>query len=125
LKKQAVLSKEEYSIIKRQHLESLKILEPLEFLKPVMPIITYHHERYDGTGYPKGLKGDQIPIGARIMAVADAFEAMISSRPYKGAKISISQALKEIKHNKGSQFDPDVVNAFTAVSKKEEFKKLF
>jgi HD-GYP domain-containing protein (c-di-GMP phosphodiesterase class II) len=125
LKKRERLSKKEYNIIKKQHLESIKILKPLEFLKPAMPIIMYHHERYDGTGYPDGLKGRQIPIGARIMAVADAFEAMVSSRPYKDTKISIAQALEEIKNNKGSQFDPDVVDAFISVSQKENFKTLF
>lgn len=125
LKKRGGLSDQEYKIIKQQHLESLKILEPLEFLKPAIPTIMYHHERYDGSGYPKGLKGAQIPIGARIMAVADAFEAMMSSRPYKDAKVSLLQALKEIQNNKGMQFDPDVVDAFIAVSKKPEFKKIY
>lgn len=125
LKKPGGLSKEEFTVIKKQHLESLKILEPLEFLKPVMPIITYHHERYDGTGYPEGLRREEIPVGARIMAVVDAFEAMVSSRPYKDSNASISQAIKEIKNNKGSQFDPEVVDAFIAVSEKPEFKKPF
>ena len=122
LKKRGGLSKEEYRVIQKQHLESLKILEPLEFLKPSMPIIIHHHERYDGTGYPSGLKGGQIPIGARIMAVADAFEAMVSSRPHKDAKISIVEALKEIEKNKGTQFDPDVVDAFMAISERPEFR---
>ncbi|MFC1624298.1 HD domain-containing phosphohydrolase [Candidatus Omnitrophota bacterium] len=125
LKKRGGLSRKEYNIIKRQHLESLKILEPLEFLKPTIPIIVHHHERYDGTGYPGGLKGKKIPIGARIMAVADAFEAMLSLRPYKANKTSIKQVLREIKNNKGTQFDPDVVDAFMTVSKKHKFKGLF
>lgn len=125
LKKRGGLSQEEFDIIKKQHMESLKILEPLEFLKPAMPIIAHHHERYDGTGYPDGLKGEEIPIGARIIAVADAFEAMVHSRPHKDNKVSISQALKEIRDNKGTQFDPGVVDAFMAVSKKPLFKSLF
>ena len=125
LKKQDNLSKKDYDIIKKQHLESLKILEPLEFLKPAMPIIIYHHERYDGSGYPKRLKGEKIPIGARIMAVADAFEAMVSARPYKDTKTPISQALKEIENNRGTQFDPKVVDAFMVISKKPEFSKMF
>ena len=123
LKKPGILSKKEYAVIKKQHLESLKILEHLEFLKPAMPIIRYHHERYDGTGYPEGLKGKKIPIGARIMAVVDAFEAMISLRPYKGKKISIPQAIKEIEKNKGTQFDPEAVNTFLAITKRPELKK--
>lgn len=125
LEKKGELSKKEYSVIKKRHIESLKILEPLEFLKPAMPIIIHHHERYNGTGYPDGLKGEQIPIGARIIAVADAFEAMVHSRPYKDAKISMSQALKEIKDNAGSQFDPKVVKAFIWISKNPLFKDLF
>ncbi|MDP6685558.1 MAG: HD domain-containing phosphohydrolase [Candidatus Omnitrophota bacterium] len=124
LEKRGHLSKQEFNIVKKQHLESLNILTPLEFLKPVLPIIMYHHERYDGAGYPEGLKGDEIPIGARIMTVADAFEAMISSRPHKDGHISTEQALQEIKKNKGTQFDPDVVNAFMKAVNKPEFKKL-
>ncbi len=122
LKKRGNLSSREYAIIKKQHLESLKIVEYLEFLKPVMPIIKYHHERYDGAGYPDGLKGSDIPAGARVMAVANAFEAMVSARPYKGKKISISQAIKEIEKNKGTQFDPGAVEAFIKTVKKPEFK---
>ena len=125
LKKQGGLSSEEYNIVKKRHLESLKILEPLEFLKPAMPIIIHHHERYDGTGYPDGLKGRDIPIGARIMAVADTFEAMVSSRPYKDSKVSISQAIKEIRNNRESQFDPEVVDAFISISQEPQFKELF
>jgi len=125
LKKPGILSAGEYDIIKKQHLESLKIIEHLEFLKPAMPIIKHHHEKYDGTGYPDGLKGSQIPIGARVMAVANAFEAMISVRPYKGSKkISISQAIKEVEKNKGTQFDPEVVGAFIEIAKKPEFKNI-
>jgi len=118
LGKHGKLSKQEFDVIKKRHLESMKIIEPLEFLKPAIPIIMHHHERYDGTGYPDGLKGKDIPIGARIMAVADAFEAMISSRPYKKRKVSIQEAVKEIERNKGRQFDPEVVDAFKSVLRK-------
>ena len=124
LKKPGNLSSGEYEIIKKQHLESLKIIEHLEFLKPAIPIIRHHHERYDGAGYPDGLKGKEIPAGARIMAVATAFEAMLSARPYKGKKISVSQAIKEIDKNKGTQFDPEAVAAFIKTAKKPEFKDI-
>ena len=124
LKKPGSLSSKEYAIIKKQHLESLKIIEHLEFLKPAMPILRHHHEKYDGTGYPDGLKSSKIPVGARIMSVANAFEAMISARPYKGKKISISQAIKEIENNKGRQFDPEVVHAFIDITKKQVFKNM-
>lgn len=124
LRKPGTLSSTEYDIIKKQHMESLKIIEHLDFLKPAMPILKHHHEKYDGTGYPDGLKGDKIPMGARVMSVANAFEAMISASPYKGKKISISQAIKEIENNKGSQFDPEVVRAFIGVTKKPEFSNM-
>ncbi|MDO8603033.1 MAG: HD domain-containing phosphohydrolase [Candidatus Omnitrophota bacterium] len=123
-KKPGCLSSKEYAIIKKQHIESLKIIEHMGFLKHAMPIIKHHHERYDGAGYPDGLKGAEIPVGARIMAVANAFEAMVSARPYKGKKISVSQAIKEIKKNKGSQFDPEAVDAFIEVTKKPKFKNM-
>jgi response regulator RpfG family c-di-GMP phosphodiesterase len=124
LRKPGNLSNREYAIIKKQHMESLKIIEHMEFLKSAMPIIRHHHERYDGTGYPNGLKGSKIPVGARVMAVATAFEAMVSARPYKGRKIGVSQAIKEIENNKGSQFDPEVVRAFMEIAKNPEFKNI-
>ena len=96
----------------------------MNFLDGVVDLIRQYHERYDGTGYPDGLKGSSIPPGARIMAVANAFEAMISARPYKGKKISISQAIKEIEKNKGTQFDPETVDAFIAVTNNPEFKSI-
>jgi len=94
----------------------------VEFLKPVLPIILYHHENYDGSGYPSGLKREQIPIGARILAVVDAFEAMTIERPYK-RRLSVSKAIKEVKRNGGTQFDPKVVNAFVGLSKLKKFRK--
>lgn len=77
----------------------------------VLDIILYHHERYDGKGYPKGLKGEQIPLGARIIAVADAYDAMRSNRVYRN-QLDIDYAIYEIRHNRGKQFDPKVVDAF-------------
>ena len=86
-------------------------------LKPVIPIIMHHHEKYNGTGYPSRLKKGQIPEGARIMAVADAFEAMVYGRPYRERK-DIHSAIKEIKKKSGTQFDPRVVEAFLKIIKK-------
>ncbi|MBI2914078.1 MAG: hypothetical protein HYY03_09170, partial [Chloroflexi bacterium] len=80
-----------------------------------------HHERYDGTGYPRGLAGDQIPLGARIFAVADAFDAMTSDRPYRRA-VPPEEALAEILRFNGSQFDPAVVRAFVGVYQKRFVK---
>ena len=77
----------------------------------------YHHEKYNGTGYPSRLKKGQIPLGARIMAVADAFEAMVYGRPYR-ERMDINSAIKEIKKKSSTQFDPKVVEAFLKVIKK-------
>jgi HD-GYP domain-containing protein (c-di-GMP phosphodiesterase class II) len=121
LTKTTKLTRGEYNIIKRHPVKGAEILRPLQILKPVMPIIMYHHERYDGTGYPSRLKKGQIPQGARIMAVADAFEAMVYGRPYR-ERMDISSAIKEIKRKIGTQFDPRVVEAFLKVIKKAKTK---
>jgi len=117
LTKTTKLTTKEYNIIKRHPLKGAQILRPLQVLKPVIPIIMHHHERYDGTGYPSRLKKGQIPQGARIMAVADAFEAMVYGRPYR-ERMNIASAIKEIKKKSGTQFDPKVVEAFLKVIKK-------
>lgn len=122
LTKRSKLTSEEYGIMKSHPEKGAEIIRPLEALKPVIPIILYHHEKYDGSGYPSGLRKEEIPIEARIMSVADAFEAMISSRPYKTKK-TIDEAIEEIKRNSGTQFDPRVVGAFLKLSKKRKFKK--
>lgn len=122
LTKTTKLTSQEYGIIKSHPKKGAEIIKPLEVLKPAIPVILYHHEKFDGSGYPSGLKKGQIPLGARIMAVADAFEAMIAGRPYKNT-ISLKQAIEELKHNSGTQFDPKVVEAFLQVVKKRKFKK--
>lgn len=122
LSKTTKLTTEEYNIIKRHPVKGAQILRPLQILKPVIPIIMHHHERYNGTGYPSRLKKEQIPQGARIMAVADAFEAMVYGRPYR-ERVDINSAIKEIKKKGGSQFDPKVVEAFLKVIKKTSTKK--
>jgi len=85
-------------------------------LSGVVPSILYHHERYDGQGYCAGLKGNQIPMGARIVAVDDVYQALVSNRPYRKA-YSKQEALKIIKEGSGSQFDPKVVDAFMKIIK--------
>jgi len=124
LTKPTKLTGEEYALVKEHPTKSVKILEPLKALKPVVPIILHHHEKYDGSGYPKGLKGDNIPLGARIMAVTGAFEAMVVLRPYRKKVRSIEEAVEEIKKQAGIQFDPAVINVFTKVLNKPEIKKL-
>jgi len=90
------------------------ILSPIEMLRPLLPGVRSHHEHYDGSGYPDGLAGDAIPIEARIMAVADAFDAMTSNRPYRRA-LPEEEALVELRRNAGTHFDPRVVAAFEQI----------
>jgi putative nucleotidyltransferase with HDIG domain len=122
LTKTTKLTAKEYSIVKSHPKKGAKILRHLQILKPVIPIIMHHHEKYNGTGYPSRLKKGQIPLGARIMAVADAFEAMVYGRPYRERK-NINDAIKEIKKKSGTQFDPRVVEAFLRAIKKINVKK--
>lgn len=122
LTKTTKLTPTEYSIIKRHPVKGAQILRPLQILRPAINIIMHHHEKYDGTGYPSRLRKGQIPQGARIMAVADAFEAMVYGRPYR-ERMDINSALKEIKKKSGTQFDPKVVDAFLKIAKKINTKK--
>ena len=89
----------------------VRIIEPLAALKPVTPLLMHHHERFDGRGYPLGLKGEAIPLGARILAVADAFDAMLSEKRHRKAR-SQADAVRELERCAGQQFDPKVVKAF-------------
>jgi len=117
LRKPGKLTKEEYAKVKQHPEIASRILAPVDFLAPVTPIILYHQEWYNGKGYPEGLKGEEIPLGARIVAVIDAWEAMTSDRPYRKA-MTPAQALKELEDGAGTQFDPKVVEAFQRVLKK-------
>jgi putative nucleotidyltransferase with HDIG domain len=121
LTKTTKLTPREYSIIKNHPVKGAQILRSFQILKPVIPIIMHHHEKFDGTGYPSRLKKNQIPQGARIMAVADAFEAMVYGRPYR-ERMDIASAIKEIKKKSGTQFDPKVVDAFLKAIKKVNTK---
>ncbi len=123
MSKQGALSAQEIRMIRSHTVHSVALIKPVEFLKPVLPIILHHHEQYDGSGYPSGLKKEQIPLGARIIAVVDAFEAMVQGRPYRGA-LSVDNALEQLKRNRGTQFDPRVVDAFCALTGQKKFRKL-
>jgi len=114
LNKAGRLSEEEYSAIKMHPALSMRIIEPLPHLGNIIPIIYHHHERYDGNGYMDGKAGEKIPLGARIIAVADSYEAMTSDRPYRKA-LSREEAMTELSRNAGSQFDPEVVRHFLAL----------
>jgi HD-GYP domain-containing protein (c-di-GMP phosphodiesterase class II) len=114
LLKNEKLSTEESNTIKMHPIYAEEILSPIKNLKDIIPGIKYHHERFDGQGYPERLKGDEIDIMARIIAVADAFDAMTSDRPYRKG-LSTDVAMEELKKNLGTQFDPEVVRAFIKV----------
>ncbi|HHR86073.1 MAG TPA: PAS domain S-box protein, partial [Candidatus Acetothermia bacterium] len=114
LAKPARLNPLEYSLIQTHPQRAYDILERIDFPWPIAEIVLQHHERMDGSGYPNGLKGDEILLEARIIAVADVVEAMASHRPYRPAR-GIDAALEEIKKNKGRLYDPNVVDACLAV----------
>ena len=119
LAKENRLEKEELEIIRRHPEISAEIIRPVSFLQKVIPIIRHHHENVDGSGYPDGLKGEEIPLESRILAVADAYDAMTSNRPYREA-ITRERALTLISERAGTQFDADVVNVFVEVMSESE-----
>jgi diguanylate cyclase (GGDEF)-like protein/PAS domain S-box-containing protein/putative nucleotidyltransferase with HDIG domain len=114
LLKKAKLSRKEFTEIKKHPQIGADILRPIQVLHELIPFIFYHHERWDGKGYPSGIKGEDIPIGARIIAIADVYQALISDRPYRKAYPK-GEAVRIIKAGAGSQFDPRIVNAFMKI----------
>jgi hypothetical protein len=105
---------EERELMQQHPSIGANILGSLDFLEDVVPIVFYHHERYDGHGYPAGMAAEEIPLGARIIAIADAYNAMTSDRPYRGA-LARSAAVKELRMESGSQFDPQIVDVFLRI----------
>jgi HD-GYP domain-containing protein (c-di-GMP phosphodiesterase class II) len=114
LQKSGRLTQDEYADIKRHPVLGVSILTPAIELASALPVVKHHHERFDGRGYPDGLRGENIPLIARIVSVADAFDSMIRARPY-GYGISRNAALREIEENSGTQFDPRIVRALLEV----------
>jgi len=111
LNKPGRLDEEEYSAMKMHPELSMRIMAPLPHRGDIIPIIYHHHEHFDGSGYVDGQAGEDIPLGARIVSVADAYEAMTSDRPYRAA-LSREDAVQELRVNSGTQFDPEVVRHF-------------
>ena len=112
------LEADEQELMRRHPIYGASILEPSTALRPLVPIVLHHHENFDGSGYPDGLKGDEIPIGSRIMIVADAYEAMTSDRIYRKA-IGHERAMEQLNHYKATQFDPKIVRALEQVVQKK------
>jgi len=121
INKSEMLESEEFEIIKKHVNTGVKILEEIKQLESVVNIVRTHHERYDGSGYPFGLKGEEIPICARIIAVADAYDGIVSDRAYRKA-VSHEAAKEELKKEIGTQFDGGIVDAFLAVIDEARYK---
>ena len=119
LNKAGRLNDTELALMKRHPQLGCQIITGIDLFKPAVPYILAHHERYDGNGYPKGLKGEEIPIEGRILAVVDTVDAILSDRPYReGASLEV--AIRELLNNKGGQFDPKLVDLFIDVIRSGE-----
>jgi hypothetical protein len=122
LQKTGKLTEEEYAAIQLHPMRGLDIVREIGFLDEALAGIMHHHERIDGRGYPMGLAGDEIPEFARVLAVADAFDSMTSTRSYRGAR-PVHQAIAELRKWSGTQFDPAFVDAFVAAIKREGWQQ--
>jgi len=111
------LTEEEYNILKTHPEQSARVLEGIGFLEEEIPIILYHQEWFNGEGYPSGLKGTAIPLGARILAICDAYAAMTSKRPYRGS-LTHKDAAEEIRRGAGRQYDPHLIEPFVRAMEK-------
>ncbi len=123
LDKSGELNDEEYRLIKQHSAIGARILEPIAAYAEIIPIVLQHHEQYDGKGYPSGLSGEEICLGARIMAVADVFDALTSERPYRSGWKE-DRAITAIRDQAGSQFDPEIVTAFLEVVRTDHLAQI-
>lgn len=121
LYKPGPLTPAEWEVMRRHPVDGAEILEQIDGLKEMSQIIRYHQESYDGSGYPEGLKGEKIPIGARIAAAVDAFDAMVTDRPYRKG-MPIEKAIEELKRYSGKQFDPLIVDAIVEIYEEGRLK---
>jgi putative nucleotidyltransferase with HDIG domain len=111
LNKRERLTDKEFDILKQHPTMGVEVIQHIDSFKELIPLILHHHERYDGRGYPTGLKGDEIPYLARILTIADSFDAMTSNRPYNNRK-NYDEAIEELRRCSGTQFDPELVESF-------------
>jgi len=119
INKKGTLSPTDWAIIKQHTKKSIELLIPLNLSSNILSYIQHHHERFDGTGYPDGLTGEQIPLGARIIAISDSYDSMTSDRPYR-KPLTNGDAKNELMKNAGKQFDPNLVSLFLDVLKEME-----
>jgi putative nucleotidyltransferase with HDIG domain len=117
--KEGLPTDEEWNLVQRHPIIGAEIVRRTKGLQELVPVVRHHHERWDGGGYPDGLEGEEIPLGARILALADALDAMCSDRPYRRTR-SFKEVMEEIAKCSGTQFDPEVVKAFFAVAREKE-----
>lgn len=118
IRKREKLTNEEFEIVKKHPIVAYKMLEEIKNMGRVAKIVKAHHEKIDGTGYPEGLKGDKIPVEAKIINIVDSFDAMVSTRPYRKT-LTENEAVEELKKGKGKQFDPELVDRFIEVLMRE------
>jgi putative two-component system response regulator len=111
LRKPGPLADSEAAALRRHPAEGVRLIVRIARFRPALPYVLFHHERWDGAGYPTGRAGREIPVEARILALADAFDAMISTRPYRPA-LPLDYALGEVERGAGTQFDPDLAGVF-------------
>lgn len=121
LTKPGRLTEEEFELIRQHSAIGYTIVKKVKILEPIADIVRHHHERIDGRGYPDALKGEEISLGARIVAVADAFDAMTSKRTYR-IRVSYEEAITELERCAGAQFDPRVVSAFATIIRSGAFR---
>jgi len=114
LGKPTLLTDEEYRHIKRHPEEGARIVAPMRFASEVGPIIMHHHERWDGSGYPHSLRGEDIPIGARIVAIVDAYDAMMTDRPYRDS-LGLDETLRRLREGRGREWDPQLLDLFISL----------
>ena len=118
LRKAGPLSDQEWEIMRQHPIYAYEVLSQIEYFKPALDIPLYHHEKWDGSGYPHGLKEEQIPIAARIFSIVDVYDALTSDRPYRTAW-SKEKALRYIHEQSGQYFDPEIVQAFLKMVENE------
>lgn len=122
LRKQRPLTDEEFKLMAKHPRKGVELIKHLEILKPSIPIILHHHERYDGQGYPSKLKKEKIPLGSRILSVLDSFDAMFFGRPYRRGR-PLREIEQELKKQRSKQFDPKIVDAFLRILKRKSIRK--